>query len=64
MNRASPEDINQAMHAVQILLDAGINFVPIPIRSKAHHAELVQLGADVIGELIVEAEKEEANECK
>ena len=62
MNRATPEDINQAMRAVQVLLDAGLNFVPIPVMSAAHKVELHSYGAEVLEQMAVEAEKEENND--
>ncbi len=61
MNRARPEEINQAMRATQVLLDAGMAFVPIPVRDEAHRKELVALGSSIIQELISKADKEESN---
>jgi len=62
MNRATPEDISKAVGAVQVLLDAGMNFVPIPVRDANHRAELMAQGTCVFEELIAEAEKEEADD--
>ena len=62
MDRARPEDIRKAMNATQVLLDAGLNFVPIPVRDEAHNAELMAQGTSIFLELIAEAEKEEADD--
>ena len=62
MNRASPKDIRRALNAAQVLLDAGINFVPMPVRDADHRAVLMAQGTIIFEELIAEAEKEEAND--
>jgi len=62
MNRATPQDINKAMGAVQVLLDAGLAFVPIPVRDANHRAELMAQGTCVFEELIAEAEKDEQDD--
>lgn len=42
MNRASPADLRLSMEAVDCMVKAGVNFVPVPILSIDHQAELIE----------------------
>lgn len=61
MNRATPEQIHKSMQAVQILLDAGIAFVPIPVMSEQHREEMIGYGGELLEQMAKDAEKEESN---
>lgn len=60
MNKATPEDVRQAQQAVQVLIDAGLDFVPIPVMDEDHKVALFNYGGDVLEHMAVTAEKEES----
>lgn len=56
MNRASPIDLRKALEMVNVMVKAGILFVPMPALSDADHANLVAQAADRLEQIAEEAE--------
>lgn len=56
MEKASPVDVRKAMETASALVQAGILFVPMPVRSKAEADVLKVQAQAVIGEMLREAE--------
>lgn len=43
MKRANPANLRRALEAAQAMAKAGIDFVPVPVRSDTDRAELVYM---------------------
>jgi len=58
MNRASPVQLRQALEMVKAMAEAGVLFVPMPVRSEVEHANLTAQMMDRLEQLAIEAERE------
>lgn len=52
MNQCSPVEMRKNLDAVEAFRLAGVDFVPIPVKSVSHKDELVAQGRAVFSELI------------
>lgn len=56
MNRASPVEMRKALEVVQVLKDAGILFVPIPVLNEAQHNQLNKQLQNALAEIAQQCE--------
>lgn len=59
MNRANPESVAAALKAAQVLIDAGVDWVPVPCMDQGHKEYLASYGVEVLESLAQLAEAEE-----
>ncbi|HID8807170.1 DUF1382 family protein [Enterobacter roggenkampii] len=59
MNKASPVDLRKCLETAQMLAQAGIRFVPIPVESEEEFQTLATELSLRLEQMAVEAEKNE-----
>ncbi|EMA0457680.1 DUF1382 family protein [Enterobacter hormaechei] len=59
MNKASPVDLRKCLETAQMLAQAGIRFVPIPVESEEEFQGLLAALGRRLERMAVEAEKNE-----
>lgn len=62
MNRCNPAEMRKNLQVVEQFKNAGIDFVPVPVRDEDHKNELIAQVAEILQELIEAANKTNAAE--
>jgi hypothetical protein len=57
VKRASPADLRRALEAAQAMVKAGIDFMPVPVRSDLDRAELAYMAKKRLDEMESESKE-------
>ena len=52
MKKCDPMEMRKNLEVVEVLKNAGIDFVPIPVKNQEHKEELVALGHAIFDEIL------------
>lgn len=61
MNRCNPVEMRKNLKIVALYIEAGIDFVPVPVRSQDHKKELIVLGNQILEKAIKQEELQKHN---
>ena len=56
MNRCSPAEMRKNLDVVEQFKQAGIDFVPMPVKDDAHKANLIMQGEAILDDLVNDLE--------